>query len=108
LSRRVTAARYLALVDRMPELGDFITAFSPQPGRCFRMVYSRQLQATHCYELPVWKGIWKDRKGRSWYVELCREHGPWLSHVLTEEEFLAHKAKPDASNFRLTDMPVDG
>jgi hypothetical protein len=29
----------------MPEPGDLIAAFSPQPGRCFRMIYSTQLQA---------------------------------------------------------------
>jgi hypothetical protein len=63
-------------MDSMPEPGDLITAFSPQPGRCFRMVYSVQLQATHCYEPPAWKGSWKDRKGRSWYVEACGEHAP--------------------------------
>ena len=38
------------------------------------MVPSRQLQTTHCRGEPVWKGIWKDRSGRSWYVEACREH----------------------------------
>lgn len=30
----------------MPQPGDLVDAFSPQPGRCFRMVQSRQLQAT--------------------------------------------------------------
>jgi hypothetical protein len=43
------------------------------------MVYSRQLQATHCHEPPAWKGIWKDAKGKSWYVEACREHASKLS-----------------------------
>ena len=64
------------LMDRMPEPGDLITAFSPQPGQCFRMVYSRQLHSTHCRQRPAWKGMWKDVKGRSWYVEACREHAP--------------------------------
>jgi len=64
-------------VDRMPEPGDLIAAFSPQLGRCFRMVQSVQLQATHCRGEPAWKGIWRDRGGgRSWYVEACREHAP--------------------------------
>ncbi len=35
-------------MDRMPEPGDQFAAFSPQPGRCFRMVYSVQFQADHC------------------------------------------------------------
>ena len=60
----------------MPRPGDLITAFSPQPGRCFRMVQSRQLQATRCPDPPAWKGIWTDVKGRSWYVEACRGHAP--------------------------------
>ena len=51
-------------VDRMPEPGDLIEAFGPLPDRCFRMVQSRQLQAT------------QDRAGCSWYVEACREHAP--------------------------------
>ena len=46
--------------------GDRATAFSPQPGRCFGMVQSKQLQATHCYEPPAWKGQWRDAKGRNW------------------------------------------
>jgi hypothetical protein len=60
----------------MPEPGDLIGAFSPLPDRCFRMVQSRQLQATHCRGEPAWKGVWKDRSGLSWYVEACREHAP--------------------------------
>jgi len=60
----------------MLEPGHLIAAFSPQPGRCFRMVQARQLQATHCRGEPAWKGVWRDRAGRSWYVEACREHAP--------------------------------
>ena len=59
-----------------PEPGDLITAFSPRPGRCFRMVYSHQLQADHCRQPPAWKGQWQDVKGHCWYVEACREHAP--------------------------------
>jgi hypothetical protein len=25
---------------------------------------------------PTWKGVWRDAKGKSWYVEACREHAP--------------------------------
>jgi len=45
-------------MDRMPE------AFSLQPGRCFRMAQSRQLQATHCRGEPAWKSQWRDILGR--------------------------------------------
>jgi hypothetical protein len=48
---------------RMPEPGDLHGGFFIAPGRCFRMIYSDQLQATHCYEKPAWKGVWKDRLG---------------------------------------------
>ena len=65
----------------MPEPGDLIVAFSPQPGRCFRMVQSRQLQATHCRREPAWKGQWRDAVGRIWYEEACREHAPKVRAV---------------------------
>jgi len=68
----------------MPEPGDLMAAFSPHPGRCFRMVQSRLLQATHCYKPPAWNGQWRDAKGRSWYVEACREHAPRLSSDASE------------------------
>ena len=60
----------------MPQPGDLVTAFSVRPGRCFRMIYDPKLQATHCRQPPAWKGIWRDAKGKSWYVEACREHAP--------------------------------
>jgi hypothetical protein len=60
----------------MPQPGDLITAFSVQPGRCFRMIYDHKLQATHCLQPPAWKGVWRDAKGKSWYAEACREHAP--------------------------------
>jgi hypothetical protein len=44
-------------VTQMPEPGDLIAAFSPQPGRCFRMVYDHQLQADHCRGVPEWKRV---------------------------------------------------
>ena len=65
---------YRQSVDRTPEPNDLITAFAPLPGRCFRMVYSHQLQADHCRQAPAWKGQWRDVKGHWWYVESCREH----------------------------------
>jgi hypothetical protein len=68
----------------MPEPGDLITAFSPQPGRCFRMIYSSQLQADHCRQESAWKGVWTDRKGNSWYVEACRQHAPKVTSGAAE------------------------
>jgi hypothetical protein len=40
------------------------------------MVQSHQLQADYCDEPPIWKGVWRDWTGRSWYVEACRKHAP--------------------------------
>ena len=74
----------VAAVDLMPEPGDLIEAFSPLPDRCFRMVQSRQLQATHCCGEPAWKGVWKDRSGRSWYIEACGDHAPKLTNGPSE------------------------
>lgn len=68
----------------MPEPGDLIEAFSPQPGRCFRMAHSRELQAEHCREVPAWKGVWRDRTENSWYVKACRRHAPKVNSAASE------------------------
>jgi hypothetical protein len=70
-------------VSQMPEPGDLIAAFGPQPGQCFRMVQSRQLQATHCYERAGMEGAVAGRQGGWWYVEACREHAP--KHPISTE-----------------------
>ena len=64
-----------------PSPGTSSPPSAPQPGRCFRMVQSVQLQATHCRQEPAWKGVWRDRAGRSWYVEACREHAPRVTRT---------------------------
>ena len=51
-SRADPAPVYGRPVDLMPEPGDLITAFSPQPVPCFRLIYSHQLQADHCRGEP--------------------------------------------------------
>ena len=40
------------------------------------MVYSRQLQATHCAEAPTWTGRWFSPRGDRWWGVLwaCEEH----------------------------------
>jgi len=43
-------------VDRVPEPGDLITAFSPQPGQCSRMIYSISCRRPTASEAPAWKG----------------------------------------------------
>jgi hypothetical protein len=48
------------------------------------MIYSAQLQATHCQQPPAWKGVWRDAKGRSHYVEACREHAPKGNAAMVE------------------------
>jgi hypothetical protein len=63
----------------MPQPGDLLTAFCPRAGTCHKVIYSPQLQATHCRQAPAWKGIWRDVKGRSWYVETGAQHAPKLS-----------------------------
>jgi hypothetical protein len=50
-------------MDRMPEPGDLIAAFTPPPGRCFRMLQGHQLQADHCRQPPARKGVLTDANG---------------------------------------------
>ncbi|MGO9854941.1 MAG: hypothetical protein ACLPYY_07870 [Acidimicrobiales bacterium] len=39
-----------------PLPGDIHPSFVCEPGRCWRLVYTSQLQATHCAEQPTWTG----------------------------------------------------
>jgi hypothetical protein len=54
-------------VSPMPEPGDPCPGFVAQPDQCWRMVYSRQLQATHCQDNPTWTGRWFSPKGDRWW-----------------------------------------
>jgi hypothetical protein len=60
----------------MPVAGDLLKSCGTRSGDFFRMVYGKLLQADHCRQPVEWKGIWKDPKGRSLYVETCAEHAP--------------------------------
>ena len=60
----------------MPEPGDLLAAFSPQPGRRFGTAELGPIcKRTHCYEPTVWKG--QTPKGRTWYVEPRRAGSTW-------------------------------
>jgi hypothetical protein len=47
----------------MPQPGDPCPGFMAEAGRCWRMVYDHNLQATHCRETPAWTGRWRLLKG---------------------------------------------
>jgi len=77
----------------VPEPGDLITAFSPQPGRCFRMVYSVQLQATYCCEPP---GVEGRLAGQDRAELVCG--GLWGACAEAEGSALGRKAKGRSIN----------
>ena len=59
----------------MPAPGDVHPGFLAEAGRCWRLVYSEQLQATHCVGSPAWTGRWLRPKGDRWFpVWACPEH----------------------------------
>ncbi len=59
----------------MPSPGDPCPGFIAEPGRCWQMMYSHQLQATHCHETPSWTGRWFSPRGDRWFrVWACPEH----------------------------------
>ena len=59
----------------MPQPGDPCPGFIAEPGRCWQMIYSEQLQATHCRETPKWTGRWRSPKGDQWWlVWACQDH----------------------------------
>ncbi len=48
---------------------------SPGPTGAGGLVYSSQLQATHCREAPAWTGRWFSPRGDRWFrVWACPEH----------------------------------
>ena len=49
-------------MDGMPEPGDPCPDFIVDVGRCWQMVYGRNLQANHCPEAPSWTGRWSSPK----------------------------------------------
>ncbi len=62
-------------VNKMPEPGDPCPGFVAEPGRCWQMIYNRQLQATHCHESPSWTGRWFSPSGDRWFrVWACPDH----------------------------------
>jgi hypothetical protein len=52
----------------MPAAPYYAQAFSPLPGRCFRLVDQPQP--------PVWRGTFTARNGRRYLVEACEGHRP--------------------------------
>jgi hypothetical protein len=53
----------------------YTEAFSPLPGRCFRLV-TRPGEGgpVHCPEPPTWRGSWRAPNGRRYRVNACAGH----------------------------------
>ena len=55
----------------------YAQAFSPMPGRCFRLVaHGGEGGPTHCPEPPTWRGPFRAPNGRRYRVEACEGHRP--------------------------------
>jgi hypothetical protein len=56
----------------------YAEAFSPLPGRCFRMVtrHGGGAGPTHCPEPVAWRGSWRAPNGRRYRIEACEGHRP--------------------------------
>ena len=64
---RGAASLYRRPKSPMPEPSDPCPGFMSVPGRCWRMLHDRNLQATHCHETPSWTGRWFSPKGDRWW-----------------------------------------
>jgi hypothetical protein len=51
----------------MPQPGELCPGFVAEPGRFSHLVYSGQLQATHCREPPAFAGRWFSPRGDQWW-----------------------------------------
>lgn len=64
----------------MPLPGDVCPGFIAEPDRCWRMVYSEQLQASHCRGAVEWHGRWSAPSGKRWWrVAACAAHTEGLT-----------------------------
>jgi hypothetical protein len=66
----------------MPEPGDLSPGFFICNGRCFRLVYSPQIQSTHCSAPALWSGRWKDGKGKEHRAWACERHAGALDEPM--------------------------
>jgi hypothetical protein len=68
----------------MPSPGDpYANAFIAEHMKCWRMIHSRQLQATHCREEPAWTGRRFSPRGDRWFrVWACPNHLEGLTGLL--------------------------
>ena len=58
--------------------GDTLAGFFVQQSRCFRMIASPQIQATHCQQPARWRGRFTDTAGRAHQVWGCDAHAQAL------------------------------
>jgi hypothetical protein len=64
----------------MPTAGDVSPGFIAEAGRCWRMVYDHNFQATHCDERPAWTGRWRSPRGDRWFIVwACPDHREGLT-----------------------------
>ena len=55
----------------------YAEAFSPLPGRCFRLVaHPGEAGPSHCPEPVTWRGSWQAPSGRRYRIEACEGHQP--------------------------------
>jgi len=72
---RVAVRRTLEPVEPIPQPGQPCPGFVAKSGQGWRMLYSGQLQATHCHQRPAWTGRWFSPRGDRWFrVRACPDH----------------------------------
>jgi hypothetical protein len=60
----------------MPGAPYYAEAFSPLPGRCFRMVAQQgEAGPTYCPEPVAWRGSWRAPNGRRYRIEAAKATG---------------------------------
>jgi hypothetical protein len=70
----------------MPGPPYYAEAFSPLPGRCFRMAtrHGGGAGPTHCPEPVGWRGSWPARTAAVNWIEACEGHRPPPAEGSTE------------------------
>ena len=79
----------------MPQPGDPCPGLMADAGRCWRMVYDHNLQATHCANTPSWSVRWFSLRGNPrWRLSACADHVDGLTSSYGVQSALLGVAVP--------------
>jgi len=94
----------------MPGALYYVEAFSPLPGRCFRLVaHHGEAWRTHCPEPVAWRGSWRAPNGRRYRIEACEGNRPPSAERMGAAALASRRAVPAGTQVQVhpAALPLD-